>query len=175
MLWEVAEEGTRVCGVGVELGAEDAVFAVRAEVELGGEHHAEDGRKEVEPERGKDLREDSGAYRAGRVDAESGDRREKDYVEHDEDSDAVAGVGGDAWAVGRPEYDAHEEGGHEELGEEGGGGAVDAGNGDGVVDKGVGELAAEEQGGDGDTEDASEELEGDVEEGVLGADLPRRK
>src|SRR5262245_17678296 len=68
----------------VELGAEDAAQPARAHVRLGGEQHADDRRKEVDPERLRLMGRKRRPQRTRGIQAHARNRRLEGDVERDE-------------------------------------------------------------------------------------------
>ena len=75
----------------MQLGAEDSIRAIDAEIDLRRDHHAQQRRDEVEPLGSPDVGKDCRSRGSGRVDTKAGYGSEEEDVQGDQDSDEVAG------------------------------------------------------------------------------------
>ncbi len=140
---KVTEERARIIRVGVQLGAQNTLFAVNAQIDLRRCHHAEHWRNKVEPYRSPHIGEYGRAGRSCGVNTEARNRREDKYVERNQNSDKIARVLSERRSIREPKHDQHEERGHKILRAKCTGCSAPSRNRNRIVHRGNGQAAAQ--------------------------------
>jgi hypothetical protein len=169
-----AEDARPIASV-IELGAENAVVAEKAHVQLRGGEHAEQRRREINPHRapvpGGERRRDG----ARGVHAHAGQRRLEDDVRRDEHCAANPGQPSNPLDVRDPQHCRHQHERDRRFGRERDRHPVPSRRGDDVAHLGMSERRAEKQARHSDSGRPTQELEDDVERRVGGRYLAEAK